>query len=64
MAAKNSHKAKKGKNPDSIRMNTVFIESVLAEPEKNQRVISDWKSRYQEWPKALKNALSKRGITL
>ncbi len=64
MAAKNSHKAKKGKNPHSIRMNADFIESVLAKPEENQRVISDWKSSYQEWPKALKNALSKRGITL
>ena len=64
MAAKNSHKPRKGKNPESIPMNADWIESVLAKPEQNQNVISAWKANYSKWPKALKNALSERGITI
>ena len=64
MVAKNSHKAKKGKNPDSIPINADWIESVLSNPKQNQRVISAWQENYEEWPKALKNALSERGISI
>ena len=64
MVSKNSHKAKKGKNPDSICINADWIESVLLNPKQNQGVISAWQENYEKWPKALKNALSERGISI
>jgi len=64
MVAKNGHKPKKGKNPISIPMNADFVESILANPRQNQYVISAWEESYCTWPKALKNALSDRGISI
>ena len=61
MAARKPPKAKKGKSPDSIPATLEFIKTRIANGETG--VIERWKQTYSKFPKSLKEALKREGIT-
>ena len=61
MAVRNPPKVKKGKNPDSIPATLEFIKNRIANGETG--VIERWKQKYSEFPKSLREALEREGIT-
>ena len=61
MATRKPPKVKKGKNPESILANVQFIKNRIANGE--TRVIEAWKQKYSEFPKSIKEALKREGIS-
>ena len=61
MAVRKPPKHKKGKNPEQIPATLEFIKTRIANGETG--VIERWKQKYSTFPKSLKEALKREGIS-